>query len=113
MDGPAVRAYAVPAMVDAVRRACRDAHVAVSDLALLVPHQSNRRILEAAIDELGLPEGRLATTVERFGNTAAASIPVTLDDACRSGRLRDGDLLCLVGYGGGLQSAACVVRWAD
>lgn len=113
MDGPAVRTYAVPALVDAVRRACRDAHVDVRDLALVVPHQSNRRMLEAAIDELGLPEGRLAATVERYGNTAAASIPVTLDDAVRAGRVGDGDLLCLVGYGGGLQSAACVVRWVD
>ncbi len=111
MDGPAVREYAVPAMVDAVRRACRDAGIEPSDLALLVPHQSNRRMLEAAIDELGLPEGRLATSVERYGNTAAASIPITLDEAVQDARVNDGDLICLVGYGGGLQSAACVLRW--
>lgn len=113
MDGPAVREYAVPAMVEAVRSACRDAGIEPSDLALLVPHQSNRRMLEAAIDELDLPEARLATTVERYGNTAAASIPITLDDAARAGRLSDGDLVCLVGYGGGLQSAACVLRWVE
>jgi len=113
MDGPAVRAYAVPAIAEAVRRACRDAAIEPSDLALLVPHQSNRRILEAALDALGMPEGRLSTTIERYGNTAAASIPITLDEAVRGGRLRNGDLVCLVGYGGGLQSAACVVRWAD
>lgn len=111
MDGPGVRAYAVPAMVDAVRRACRDAGIEVDDLDLIVPHQSNRRMLEAAIDELGIPEGRLATTVDRYGNTAAASIPLTLDVAARDGRVRTGDLVCLVGYGGGLQSAACVLRW--
>ena len=113
MDGPAVRDFAVPAMVDAVQRACRDAGVAPSELALIVPHQSNRRMLEAAIDELDLPEGRLAITVDRYGNTAAASIAITLDEAVRAGRLREGDLVCLVGYGGGLQSAACVVRWVD
>jgi 3-oxoacyl-[acyl-carrier-protein] synthase-3 len=113
MDGPAVREYAVPAMVDAVTRACRDAHIAPAELALLVPHQSNRRMLEAAIDELGLPEGRVAFSVDRYGNTAAASIPITLDEAVRAGRLHEGDLLCLVGYGGGLQSAACVVRWVE
>jgi 3-oxoacyl-[acyl-carrier-protein] synthase-3 len=112
MDGPAVRAYAVPAMVEAVRTACRDAYVDIGELAFVVPHQSNRRMLEAAIDELGIPEARLATTVDRYGNTAAASIPITLDELARSGRVQDGDLLCLVGYGGGLQSAACVVRWA-
>lgn len=113
MDGPAVRAYAVPAMVDAVRRACRDAGIEPAELALVVPHQSNRRMLEAAIDELGLPEGRLATTVERYGNTAAASIAITLDEAVQDARVNDGDLICLVGYGGGLQSAACVLRWAS
>lgn len=113
MDGPAVREFAMPALVDAVRSACRDAGIEPADLALLVPHQSNRRMLEAAIDELGLPEARLACTVEHFGNTAAASIPITLDDAARTGRIADGDLICLVGYGGGLQSAACIVRWAS
>jgi 3-oxoacyl-[acyl-carrier-protein] synthase-3 len=53
----------------------------------------------------------MAVTVDRYGNTAAASIPITLDEAARAGRINDGDLVCLVGYGGGLQSAACVVRW--
>lgn len=112
MDGPAVKAFAVPAMVAAVESACRDAGVAPADLALLVPHQSNRRMLEAAIDGLGLPEGRLATTVETLGNTAAASIPITLDRAARDGRISGGDLVALVGYGGGLASAACVLRWS-
>lgn len=111
MQGAAVRQFAVSAIADAVRSACRDADIEPDSLALLVPHQSNRRILEAAIDDLGLPEGRMHVTVDRFGNTAAASIPVTLDDAVRAGRLREGDLVCLVGYGGGLSSAAVVVRW--
>jgi 3-oxoacyl-[acyl-carrier-protein] synthase-3 len=111
MDGPGVREFAVPAMVEAVQRACDAAAVDVQDLALLVPHQSNRRMLEAAIDALDMPESRLATTVERYGNTAAASIPITLDAFARAGRLFGGDLICLVGYGGGLQSAAAVLRW--
>lgn len=112
MDGPAVREFAVGAIVGGVADACRDAGCTPDELALVVPHQSNRRILEAAIDALDLPESRLATTVERFGNTQAASIPLTLDVAVRAGRLLAGDLVCLVGYGGGLSSAACVVRWA-
>jgi 3-oxoacyl-[acyl-carrier-protein] synthase-3 len=109
MDGPAVRAYAVPALVEAVKRACRDAGIEPADLRLIVPHQSNRRMLEAAIDALGIPEGRLAVTVDRYGNTAGASIPITLD--AYVDQLSDGDLVCLAGYGGGLQSAACVIRW--
>lgn len=113
MDGPAVRKFAVPALVDAVRRACRDAHIEVFDLNFLVPHQSNQRILEAAIDELDLPQARLALTVDKYANTAAASIPITLDTLTRSGKLCDGDLICLAGYGSGLQSAACIVRWSS
>ncbi|MCW2955575.1 MAG: 3-oxoacyl-ACP synthase [Thermoleophilia bacterium] len=113
MDGPAAKAFAVPALVDGVRAACRDALLDVDELTLLVPHQSNLRMLEEAIDTLGLPEGRLATTIRDFGNTAAASIPITLDVAVRAGRVRPGDLICLAGYGGGLQTATCVLRWAD
>jgi 3-oxoacyl-[acyl-carrier-protein] synthase-3 len=113
MDGPAVRGWAVPALEEAVRAACDAAGIEVSDLALLVPHQSNRRMLEAAVDALGLPEGRCAMTVERYGNTAGASIPITLDDAARSARMRAGDLVCLAGYGSGLQAAACIVRWGE
>lgn len=112
MDGPGVKAFAIPALVNGVRTACRDAGVTVDDVQLIVPHQSNRRMLEAAIDELGLPEGRLAITVDDYGNTAAASIPLTLDEAVRAGRLSDGDLVVLAGYGGGLSSAACVVAWS-
>jgi 3-oxoacyl-[acyl-carrier-protein] synthase-3 len=111
MDGPAAKAFAIPALVEGVRAACRDALVDTDELALVVPHQSNRRMLEAGIDELGLPEGRLATTIETYGNTASASIPLTLDVAARAGRLADGDLVCLVGYGAGLQTASCVLRW--
>ncbi|HEY8708821.1 MAG TPA: 3-oxoacyl-[acyl-carrier-protein] synthase III C-terminal domain-containing protein, partial [Burkholderiaceae bacterium] len=111
MDGPAVKAFAIEELARVVEEACGDAEIVPGDLALIVAHQSNRRLLEAAVDELGVPEGRMHITVDKYGNTAAASIPLTLDDAVRAGRLHAGDLVCLVGYGGGLASAACVVRW--
>ncbi|MCW2972535.1 MAG: 3-oxoacyl-(acyl-carrier-protein) synthase, partial [Thermoleophilia bacterium] len=112
MDGPAVKAFAVPAFVSAVETACQEAGIEVDDLDLVVPHQSNRRLIETAIDELGLPEGSVTFTVDDLGNTGGASLPISLDAANRAGRLRDGDLVCLVGYGAGLQSAACVLRWS-
>ncbi|MBC7460430.1 MAG: beta-ketoacyl-ACP synthase 3 [Thermoleophilia bacterium] len=112
MDGPAVKTFAVAALVSAVGTACQEAGIEVDDLDLLVPHQSNRRLIEAAIDVVGLPESRCTFTVDELGNTGGASLPISLDVAHRDGRLRTGDLVCLAGYGAGLQSAACVLRWS-
>lgn len=112
MDGPGVRAFAIPAFVGSTREACAAAGIDVGDLALLVPHNSNLRTIETASAELGIPLDRVAITVDRTGNTASASVPIALDAAARAGRLHDGDLVCLSGYGGGLQSAASVLRWS-
>lgn len=111
MRGSDVREFAVAQLPATVRGACEAAGVSVEDLALVVPHQSNLRILEQSASALGLPMEKLHVTVDRYGNTAAASIPITLDDAVRAGRVSAGDLVCLVGYGGGLSSAATVLRW--
>lgn len=111
MDGPAVRQYAQAQMPSAVRAVCDEAGISPRQLDLIVPHQSNRRIMEACIEELEMTEQQVHFTVERYGNTAAASIPITLDDAARSGRLQGGELVCLVGYGGGLSWGSMLVRW--
>jgi acetoacetyl-CoA synthase len=111
MDGPAVRSFAEEAVARAIDGACTTAGVAASDLSLVVLHQSNRRILEAALSRAGIDEARTVFTVETLGNTAAASVAITLDTAVRDGRLGRGDLVCLAGYGGGLSEAAVVLRW--
>ena len=109
MDGRAVREYAVPTLVEAVRRvsAWNDgARIDDPMLPFIVPHQSNLRMLEAAMTELGAIEGDWQSTVETTGNTASASIPIALHQARTLGRIAPGRPLCLAGYGGGLSWAA-------
>ena len=76
-----------------------------------MPHQANIRIIEAAATRLGVPMERIATVLHRTGNTSSASIPLALVDAIEHGRVHDGDLVLLVGFGAGMTSASAVIRW--
>jgi 3-oxoacyl-[acyl-carrier-protein] synthase-3 len=102
MDGKAIWDFATTRLPATVRSLCGAAGVAVSDLRLIVPHQSNRNIIEASAAALELPLDRFAINVEHYGNTVAASVPVALQEARRARRAGPGDLVALVGYGGGL-----------
>ena len=81
------------------------------DLALFVPHPANVRIIDAVNERLGFPSERTALVLERTGNTSAASIPLALCEAADAGRLRDGDLVLLSGFGAGMTWASAVIRW--
>jgi len=111
MDGREVFRRAVRIMVDSAERSLAHAGVATSDLALVVPHQANLRIIEAACQRLGVPMERAATVLHETGNTSSASIPLALVDAVRGGRVHDGDLVLLVGFGAGMTAASAVLRW--
>lgn len=111
MDGREVFRRAVRVMVDSARRAFDRAGVEASDIALCVPHQANLRIIEAANNRLGIPMERTATVLHRTGNTSSASIPLALADAADAGRIGDGDLVLLVGFGAGMTWASAVLRW--
>lgn len=108
MDGRAVREFGTSQLVSALT-SLSNAEISAS-IDVVIPHQSNLRMLEAACDGAHIPTDRLMTTIEQYGNTAAASIPITLDAARRSGRLTDGTTVALVGYGGGLSAAGLLVR---
>ena len=112
MDGREVFRRAVRSTVESSERALAAAGVDAGDLALLVPHQANLRIIDAVADRLGLTRDRAAVTVDRHGNTSAASIPLALADAADRGRLSPGDLVLLVGFGSGMSVASVVVRWS-
>ena len=101
MDGKEIFRKAVRVVVDSAERALADAGLAPDDIALLVPHQANLRIIQAACQRLGIPEERTAVVIDRYGNTSSASIPLALDDAVEHGRVHDGDHLLLTGFGGG------------
>jgi 3-oxoacyl-[acyl-carrier-protein] synthase III len=111
MDGKEVFRRAVRIMVDSGRVAMRKAGVDADEIALVVPHQANIRIIESACDKLGIPMEKAATVLHCTGNTSAASIPLALVDALDSGRVHDGDLILFVGFGAGMTAASAVVRW--
>jgi 3-oxoacyl-[acyl-carrier-protein] synthase-3 len=85
--------------------------LAVSQIGCVIPHQANQRIVDAIAKSLGLPPGRLFTNLQRYGNTSAASIPLALDEARRSGAIAPGDISLLVAFGAGLTYGAALVRW--
>ncbi len=111
MEGREVYRRAVTVMVDSARRSMEAAGVAADDLALVVPHQANQRIIDAACQRLGVPIERTASVLHRTGNTSSASIPLALVDALDHDRLHDGDLVLLVGFGAGMTWASAVLRW--
>ena len=80
---------------------------------MLVPHQANLRIIQAACQRLGIPEERTAVVIDRYGNTSSASIPLALHDVVSDGRVHDGDHLLLTGFGGGMTWASAVLRWGS
>jgi 3-oxoacyl-[acyl-carrier-protein] synthase-3 len=111
MEGKEVFRRAVRIMVDSAEKSMAHAGVTGDDIRLIVPHQANIRIIQAACDRLGIPIERASVVIRRTGNTSSASIPLALADALDNGRVEHGDLLLLVGFGGGMTAASCVLRW--
>jgi 3-oxoacyl-[acyl-carrier-protein] synthase-3 len=98
-------------MVDSGEKAMAHAGVTADDINLVVPHQANIRIIDAACQRLGIPLEKAATVLQTTGNTSSASIPLALVDALENGRVKEGDLLLLVGFGAGMTAASAVLRW--
>jgi 3-oxoacyl-[acyl-carrier-protein] synthase-3 len=111
IEGRKVFKFAVTKMCDVVTSLLARNGMTVRDLDLLVPHQANLRIIEAAAARLGLDMDRVVVNIDRFGNTSSASVPMALDEAARAGRLKRGQLACLVAFGGGVSWGASLVRW--
>ena len=88
-----------------------DAGLTADDIAMMVPHQANLRIIQAACQRLGIPEERTAVVIDRYGNTSSASIPLALHDVLLHDRVHDGDHVLLTGFGGGMTWASAVLRW--
>ena len=111
MEGKEVFRRAVRIMVDSAEKSMAHAGITADDVALIVPHQANVRIIDAACERLGIPMERAAVVLDRTGNTSSASIPLALADALDHGRVNNGDLVLMVGFGGGMTAASCVLRW--
>jgi 3-oxoacyl-[acyl-carrier-protein] synthase-3 len=110
MKGREVYKFAVHKMHEVVADVLERARLSIADLALVIPHQSNLRIIESAMEKLGLPPEKVAVNIDRFGNTSAASIPLALDEARRSGRIKSGDWIILAGFGAGLTWGSVLIR---
>ncbi len=111
MRGPELFKIAVKSMSDITRQVVERAGVKLSDVALVIPHQANIRIINAVAERLGLSNDKVFVNIDRYGNTSAASVPIALDEALEAGRIRDNDLILLNACGGGLTWGASLVRW--
>ena len=101
----------IRAVADVIKACFDDAGVTAADIDWFVPHQANRRIIDASADKLGIPRDKVVVTVDRHGNTSAASIPLALDVAVTDGRIKPGDLVMIEAMGGGFTWGAALIRW--
>ncbi len=111
MEGKEVFRFAVGQVTDVIADAFARAGLGAAELDWFVPHQANRRIIEASADKLGIAREKIVLTVDRHGNTSAASIPLALDVAVRDGRIKVGDLVMIEAIGGGFSWGAALIRW--
>ena len=111
MDGQATFKFAVNAIVKDCNELVRRNGLTYDDIAYIVPHQANMRIIDFASRKLKVPMEKFSVNIDRFGNTSSASIPMMLDELNRAGKLKRGDLLLLPAFGGGLASACCLLKW--
>ncbi len=111
MRGKELFKVAVRCMEESLRDSLEQAGLSPNDLDLVIPHQANLRIIDAMRERLGVPADRVVVNIERYGNTSSASIPISLDEVVRSGRVKPGDRIGFVAFGGGVTWGGAVVRW--
>ena len=111
MSGKDVYKQAVIAMMAATHNVLDQAGLTIEDIACIIPHQANVRIIEAIADRLKIPLDRFFVNLHRYGNTSAAAVAIALDEANRTGRIKTGDYVLLVVFGGGLTWASTIIEW--
>ena len=111
MDGRNVFIWAVRMVEDTIRLMLDQAGLQIEDVALFCLHQANARILDHAVEKLGIPREKVPMQVDRYGNTSAGSIPLVLDEAHRAGRIQSGDAILMCGFGAGLTWGTALFRW--
>lgn len=111
MKGNETFKVAVRTLEDLAVKILEENNLKPSQLSLLIPHQANLRIIQATADRLGIPIDKVLINLDRYGNTSAASIPIALDEAVRTGRIKDGDYILFEAFGGGLTQASALIRW--
>jgi 3-oxoacyl-[acyl-carrier-protein] synthase-3 len=111
MDGRPVFKWAIRTLKETIGEVLDSADLNLDDIDLVVFHQANMRIINAAVEELGMPPAKVFNNLDRYGNTSSASIPLALDEAYRMGRIRPGDHVLFSGFGAGLTWGTVLMRW--
>lgn len=111
MKGNETFKVAVRTLEELVIKTLEENGLELSQLSLLIPHQANLRIIQATAERLGMPMEKVVMNLERYGNTSAASIPIALDEAVVSGRVKEGDYILIEAFGGGLTWASALIKW--
>jgi 3-oxoacyl-[acyl-carrier-protein] synthase-3 len=112
MDGREVFRRAVRVVVDSAEKAMAQAGVSADDISLMIPHQANIRIIQAAAQRLGIDMEKTVITLDRYGNTSSSSIPLAFYDARENGRIKPGEYALMTGFGAGMTWASAVIRWS-
>ncbi|HML21692.1 MAG TPA: beta-ketoacyl-ACP synthase III [Aggregatilinea sp.] len=112
MDGKGVYRFATRIIGDSIKNALEKVGLTPDQINLVIPHQANQRIIDYAAKALKIPEDRVYSNVAKYGNTSAASIPIALAEAAAAGRIRPGDIVAMVGFGGGLTWATAIIEWS-
>jgi len=111
MNGKLVFIHALKYFPEVIREALAHNNLQESDIDLLVPHQANARITEAVRKEMNMPVEKVVSNIHKYGNTTAASIPIALTEAWQEGRIKEGDLICIAGFGSGFMWGSALIRW--
>lgn len=111
MDGRNVFKWAVRVVQESIELVLEKAGMSADDVSLFLIHQANIRIVDAAMEKLGIPASKVAVNLDQYGNTSAGSIPICLDEAQQAGRIKSGDVLLMCGFGGGLTWGTALYRW--
>lgn len=109
--GKEVFKLAINNITNLILETTRENGLTLNDIDLIIPHQSNLRIIEATMEKLGLPMEKAFVNIDKYGNTSSASVPIAIDEARKEGRLRKGNIVMLVAFGGGLTWGSSVIRW--
>ena len=112
-DGKTVYKFAVKNMADVSKKILDNNNLQGSDIKLFIPHQANRRIIDAAAKRCGLEQEQVLVNINKYGNTTAGTIPIALDEAVEKGRLENGDLLLLAAFGGGFTWGSMLIKWGN
>jgi 3-oxoacyl-[acyl-carrier-protein] synthase-3 len=111
MKGKEVYRFAIEKVPEVIEKALHKAKLTTNDIDWLILHQANQRIIEVVARKLKIPSEKVISNISKYGNTSAASIPLALDEAVRSGKIKSGDIVASSGFGAGLTWGAVIFRW--